>query len=302
MTEADSRTVPPQRAAPGSAPDTDASAGKPWHGVAHYENFPVASWLVPSAMRPAVTALYRFARYADDVADEGEHPPQERLAELARLEHALDEPAPGHPLVAPLMPHLTAQPQARDECRALLSAFRQDVSVTRHADFAALQDYCARSAAPVGRLMLGLFGCRREALLAPSDAICTALQLINFLQDMAIDWSRGRLYIALDELRAAGLDEAAIERAVRTGQADAPLRGLIEGQARRCAALLEAGAPLVSEVPWRLGLELRGVLAGGRRILELLARGGYDPFARRPRLDAGDVPALLRLAFSPARL
>ena len=302
MTEADSRTVSPKSAAPHGAPDTDASAGKPWHGVAHYENFPVASWLVPSAMRPAVTALYRFARYADDVADEGEHPAGDRLAELARLEHALDELAPRHPLVAPLMPHLAAQPQARDECRALLSAFRQDVSVNRHADFAALQDYCSRSAAPVGRLMLGLFGCRREALLAPSDAICTALQLINFLQDMAIDWTRGRLYIALDELNDAGLSEDDIDRAVRAGRADAPLRGLVASQARRCAALLEAGAPMVSQVPWRLGLELRGVLAGGRCILEKLARDGYDPFARRPRIRASDVPTLLRLAFSPARL
>ena len=302
MTEADSRTVTPRSADPRSASEADANTGRPWHGVAHYENFPVASWLVPAAMRPAVTALYRFARYADDVADEGEHPPEERLAELARLEQALDDPATGHPLVAPLILHLAAQPQARDECRALLSAFRQDVSVTRHADYAALRDYCSRSAAPVGRLMLGLFGCRREALLAQSDAICAALQLINFLQDMALDWTRGRLYIALDELRAAGLAEADIERAVCAGRADTRLRGLIETQTRRCAALLESGAPMVSQVPWRLGLELRGVLAGGRRILELLARGGYDPFARRPRLDAGDVPALLRLAFSPARL
>ena len=274
---------------------------RPWHGVEHYENFPVASWLVPGPLRPAVTTLYRFARYADDVADEGDAPAAERLAELAALEQALTDPQADHPLVRPLLPHLAALPEGRADCRALLSAFRQDVTVTRHPDYAALQDYCARSAAPVGRLVLGLFDCRQPPLLIFSDAICSALQLINFVQDMAIDWSRGRLYIPQDELRAAGLAEADLDRALRARQADPPLRALIEAQTRRAWALLESGAPLVSRVPWRLSLELRAVMAGGRRIVETIARDGFDPFARRPALGARDVPALLRLSMSRPR-
>ncbi len=271
---------------------------RPWHGVAHYENFPVASWLVPAPLRPAVATLYRFARYADDVADEGDAPARERLDELAALDRALIDPQADHPLVRPLLAHLAALPEGRADCRALLSAFRQDVTVTRHPNYAALQDYCARSAAPVGRLVLGLFGCRQPPLVIFSDAICTALQLINFVQDVAIDWSRGRLYIPQDELRCADLAEAALDRALQAGQAEPALRGLIEAQTRRAWALLESGAPLVSRVPWRLSLELRGVMAGGRRIVEKIARGGFDPFAHRPELGARDAPALLRLAVS----
>ena len=274
---------------------------RPWHGVAHYENFPVASWLVPAPLRPAVATLYRFARYADDVADEGDAPASERLAELAALERALTDPRADHPLVRPLLTHLAALPQGHDDCRALLSAFRQDVTVTRHPDYAALQDYCARSAAPVGRLVLSLFGCRQPPLVIFSDAICSALQLINFVQDMAIDWSRGRLYIPQDELRHAGLTEAALDRALQARQAEPALRALIEAQTRRAWALLESGAPLVSRVPWRLSLELRAVMAGGRRIVEKTARDGFDPFAKRPALGARDVPALLRLSVSRPR-
>jgi squalene synthase HpnC len=296
----DCGVIPTMRVMSHAEPKADAA--RPWHGVAHYENFPVASWLVPARSRPAITALYRFARYADDVADEGEVAPVERLTELAALDRALIDVTSAHPMVSPLRPYLRDQPAALADCQALLSAFRQDVTVHRHADFAALADYCARSAAPVGRLMLGLFGCRRPDLIGLSDAICTALQLINFVQDMAIDWQRGRLYIPLDELLAAGLTEDEIDQALRQRCASPALRQLIESQTRRCAALLESGAALVRLVPWRLGLELRGVMAGGRRIIELLARTGYDPFAHRPALRSADTPALLRLAISRPRL
>jgi len=278
------------------------AAARPWHGVDHYENFPVASWLVPAAQRPTVAALYRFARHADDVADEGDAPAAARLAELERLDAALLDPTRPHPLVEPLRGFFLADPQAALECRALLSAFRQDVSVHRHASQAAIADYCARSAAPVGRLMLALFGCRREPLVALSDAICVALQLINFLQDLATDWRRGRLYLPQDELAAAGLDEGALDRALAQGACEPALRALLERRTRQAADLLETGAPLARAVPWRLGLELRGVLAGGRRIVERLARTGYDPVAERPRLGPADAGALLRLALRPPRL
>jgi len=271
-------------------------------GIDHYENFPVASVLVPRRLRPAVLAIYRFARYADDVADEGDAPATQRLAELDRLEAALRTPgASPHPVVAPLLPLLAAHGLPADDCLALLSAFRQDVVVDHYADDVALRDYCRRSAEPVGRMVLGLFGCRSEATVPLSDAICSALQLINFLQDVGIDRRRGRLYLPLDALAAHGIGPAALDDALRERQAGAPLRCCLAARARQAAALLESGAPLVRRVPARLGWELRATLAGGRRILERLAAAGHDPIAARPTLGWRDAPALARLMFSPPR-
>ncbi|MFO1195803.1 MAG: squalene synthase HpnC [Burkholderiaceae bacterium] len=273
-------------------------------GVDHYENFPVASVLLPARIRPAVIAIYHFARYADDVADEGDAAPEQRIAELDRLRDALLAPASGDDpaQVAALRPHLAAHGLGVDECLALLSAFRQDVTQTRYADRRQLMDYCRRSADPVGRLLLALFR-RRDARTEPlADAICSALQLVNFLQDTAIDWRRGRLYLPLDELAAAGLDPDAIAQACARGRAPDALRAFLAGQTRIAAALLESGAPLVARVPARLGWELRATLAGGRRIVESLSAGGHDPFAARPRLTWRDAPALARLMFKPPRL
>lgn len=273
-------------------------------GVDHYENFPVASVLLPARIRPAVIAIYHFARYADDVADEGEAPPAQRIAELDRLRDALRSPASGDDpaQVAALRPHLAAHGLGVDECLALLSAFRQDVTQTRYADRRQLMDYCRRSADPVGRLLLALFRRRDERTEPLADAICSALQLINFLQDTAIDWRRGRLYLPLDELAAAGLDAGAIGDACASGRAPEALRAFLAEQTRVASALLESGAPLVALVPARLGWELRATLAGGRRIVESLSAGGYDPFATRPRLTWRDAPALARLMFKPPRL
>lgn len=282
-----------------SAADAPSVTPRPWHGVEHYENFPVASWLVPAAERAKVRALYRFARYADDVADEGEHAPQVRLAELDRLDRALADPTWEHPAVVALRPLLQAQPGWITDCRDLLAAFRQDACFEPHRDFASLQRYCDRSAAPVGRLMLGFFGCRTPDRVRLSDAICSGLQLINFQQDLAGDLARGRLYLPLDELAASGIGQPDLDEAMRAGRAGTALRRLLETQTLRAAALLETGASLVQQVPWRLSLELRAVLAGGRRIVEKLAAGGFDPFMARPVLQPTDALALLRLALRP---
>lgn len=272
-------------------------------GVDHYENFPVASVLVPKRLRPALVALYRFARHADDVADEGDAQPADRLAELELLDAALrGEPGASHPVIDALRPHLAEHSLSVDACRALLSAFRQDVTTTRYADFATLHDYCRRSADPVGHLVLELFGCRTAASEPLSDAICTALQLVNFLQDVAPDWQRGRVYLPLDTLARAGLDVDALGDAIAAGRAPAPLRAAIAFEARRSAALLESGAPLVARVPGRLSWELRATLAGARRVLELLAAVDHDPIAARPRLRWRDAPALLRLMYRQPRL
>jgi len=270
-------------------------------GIDHYENFPVASVLVPRALRPAVVALYRFARHGDDVADEGDAPAADRLAELARMRAALDGEA-DHPAVGPLLPHLERHALSRAECSALLSAFEQDVRRQRYADEADLRDYCTRSANPVGHLMLELFGCRTPENDTLSDAICTALQLINFLQDTAIDWRRGRLYVPCDQLAAAGLDEDDLVRAVAAAQSPPALRALFAARCRTAGALLESGASLAGRVPWRLGLELRAIVAGGLRIVRQIERDGFDPIARRPKIGWRDALPLLAALLLPNRL
>ncbi|MCL4183559.1 MAG: squalene synthase HpnC [Burkholderiaceae bacterium] len=263
--------------------------------VEHYENFPVGSLLLPARLRPPVLAIYRFARHADDLADEGDAPPAQRLAALDELDRALCGQAADPPVVAQLRAHLAAHDLPVTPLRALLSAFAQDVGPVRHASWDSVLDYCSRSANPVGELMLRLFGAWNASTRPASDAICTALQVLNFLQDLACDWRRDRLYLPQDELHAAGLDEHDVARAVAAGRADERLARFVAGQAARARALLESGAVLGRQVPWRLSLELRAIVAGGLRIAEQLRAGGHDPIARRPKLGWRDAPALARL-------
>ncbi len=262
--------------------------------VDHYENFPVASLLMPARLRPAVVAIYRFARHADDLADEGDAAPAERLAALDRLDAALRGDAGDPPVVARLRPHLAAHALPVAPLRALLSAFAQDVGSVRHPSRRSLLDYCSRSADPVGELVLRLFDAWTPATRGPSAQICTALQLLNFLQDLAPDWRRGRLYLPLDELHAAGLAEDDVGRAVAAGRAGPALARCLAEQTACARASLESGAVLVQRVPWRLSLELRAIVAGGLRIAERLHAGGYDPIAGRPVLGWRDAPALAR--------
>jgi squalene synthase HpnC len=256
--------------------------------VDHYENFPVASILMPRRLVPAVEAIYAFARSADDIADEGDAAPAERLAALHAYDNALDAIAAGTPLAAPLFARVAAvlaeyrlplQP-----LRDLISAFRQDVVTTRYADYEAVRDYCRRSADPVGRLMLGLYGVADAASLRDSDAICTALQLINFWQDVGVDIAKGRIYLPLADLARFGVSEHDIAQA-RTGPA---WRALMRFEVERARALMLEGAPLATRLPGRIGWELRMVVQGGLRILEAIERVDYDVFARRPQLKRLD--------------
>jgi squalene synthase HpnC len=269
----------------------------PLHAVDHYENFPVASWLVPAPLRPAMVAIYRFARHADDIADEGDAAPATRLAALAALRSGIGDAAAGRAVsdsfVRALVPHVARHGLDWGRFLALLSAFEQDVTVRRYADRASLADYCDRSAAPVGDLVLGVFGASDEGNRVLSRQICHALQLINFLQDMAIDWSRERLYLPLDTLRRHHASEADVAHAARTRRASPALRAAIADEAAHAGAMLREGAPLAARVPRRLGWELRAILAGGERILQRLERGGHDPFVQRPRLGRSDALPLL---------
>jgi len=269
--------------------------------AAHYENFPVASFLLPRAQRDAVLAIYRFARAADDIADEGDAAPAARLAELDRFERALDAIAAGRPtgeapfaaLAAAIDKHALPLALLRD----LLSAFRQDVLTHRYSTQAALLDYCRRSANPIGRLLLRLYRRDGPAELAWSDAICSALQLANFWQDVALDWAKDRVYLPQEDLERFGVAEAQIAHA----RCDDAWRTLMAFETARTRALLESGRPLVRALPWRAGLELSGVLAGGHRILDRIDAVGGDVFRHRPRLSAADWALVGCRALAPPR-
>jgi squalene synthase HpnC len=260
--------------------------------VDHYENFPVASLLLPRRLVPAVEAIYAFARSADDLADEGDATPAERLAALEAYDAALDGIAagavPSDPMFARLAGVLTRFELSQAPLRDLLSAFRQDVVTSRYADYAALVDYCRRSANPVGRLMLALYGVGDPLSLRQSDAVCTALQLINFWQDVAVDIAKGRIYLPQEDLARFGVAEADIA-AGRQGPA---WRALMGFEVARARALMLDGAPLAARLPGRVGWELRMVVQGGLRILEAIERVDYDVFARRPQLKRRDWAAV----------
>ncbi|MFJ3054731.1 squalene synthase HpnC [Herbaspirillum sp. NPDC087042] len=256
--------------------------------VDHYENFPVASLLLPAHLRPAVGAIYAFARSADDIADEGDAQPAERLAALQAYEAQLDLIEAGqpstHPLFQRLRPYISAHALPLQAFRDLLSAFRQDVVTTRYPRYDALLDYCRRSANPVGTLMLHLYKETSEENLRDSDAICSALQLINFWQDVAIDWQKARIYLPLEDLQAHGLDEQDIEDACR----DQRWQQLMRFEVARARALMLSGAPLARRLPGRIGWELRLVVQGGLRILERIEQVEGDVFRRRPTLGKRD--------------
>ncbi len=256
--------------------------------INHYENFPVASFLLPARLRPAVRAIYAFARTADDIADEGDAPAEQRLAALSAYQHELDRLEAGQGTDSALFDslgktitscHLPVRP-----LRDLLSAFAQDVTTTRYASFDELIDYCRRSANPVGNLMLHLYQAADADNLRDSDAICSALQLINFWQDVAIDWKKGRVYIPLEDLRRFGVTETDLTQAA-SGDA---WRRLMHFQVERARTLLLSGAPLALRLPGRIGWELRLVVQGGLRILERIEAVDYDVFRRRPELRFGD--------------
>jgi phytoene synthase len=261
--------------------------------VDHYENFPVASFLLPPSLREPVAAIYGFARSADDFADEGDLTAPERIAHLDAYRAELDAIAGGsstkHPVFLRLRPVIAEFDLPLRLFRDLLDAFTQDVSKTRYATFAELMDYCRRSADPVGRLLLKLFRVESAEYLRQSDAVCSALQLINHWQDVAVDWAKGRAYLPQEDLIRFGVQEAQIAQ----GRCDGPWRALMGFEADRARALMQDGAPLGRALPGRAGLEIRAIAAGGLRILEKIEAADYDVFRRRPVLTAADWPRIL---------
>ena len=263
-------------------------------GIDHYENFPVASVLMPAHLRPAVRAIYACARTADDFADEGDWPAHVRLARLAAYADDLQRIAAGQVPSAPVLQQLAAVVAAHhlplQPFHDLLDAFRQDVTVKRHASTSAVLAYCRRSANPVGRIMLALWQRDTPQALVWSDAICTALQLINFLQDIAVDAAMDRVYLPLDRLAAHGVSVADM-LALRPGQAapaSAALRRLVLEECAATRQLMLQGRALPGLLGGRIGLELRLVMAGGLRILDRIEAQQGDVVQQRPVLRGTD--------------
>ena len=255
---------------------------------AHYENFPVASPLLPAELRAPVRVIYAFARSADDLADEGDASPAERIAALNEYERELDHIDAGRTTNNELFQQLALTLKEHhlntQLLRDLLSAFRQDVVQTRYASFDELLDYCSRSANPVGRIMLALSDQYSPDMLEQSDAICSALQLINFWQDVAIDSKKSRIYIPQEDLAKFNVSELLIAE----GKADHRWRSLMQFQVARARSLMLKGTPLATHVGGRLGWELRFIVHGGLRILEKIEAVNYDVFNRRPTLKKYD--------------
>ena len=256
--------------------------------VGHYENFPVASLLLPASLREPVEIIYRFARSADDFADEGSEPPEVRLKQLQRYREQLD--APADPLFHDIRKIVREHGLPLQLFRDLLDAFSQDVTKKRYANFAEVLDYCRRSANPVGRLLLHLFKRTTDRELAWSDAICSSLQLVNFWQDVDVDYAKdNRVYLPLDDMARFGVDE----RHLSGKLCDAPWQALMKFEVERAREMMLSGKPLGRALPGRIGLEIRATVQGGLRILEKIERAGYDVFRRRPVLQAFDWPLLL---------
>ena len=261
--------------------------------VGHYENFPVASILLPKRLRRAVAIIYQFARQADDFADEGNISNEERLVKLggfrSELQRIANHEIPLTPLFVSVADIVVQHQLPLQLFHDLLDAFTQDVIKKRYATYDEVQDYCRRSANPVGRLLLHLYQDVTPQNLIYSDAICTALQLINFWQDVKKDYDIGRIYLPQDEMTRFGVTE----QHILEQRADAAWRELMQFQVERARDLMHSGAPLGSILTGRIGLEMRLIITGGNRILDKLQNARYDMFRQRPVLRPFDWVIML---------
>jgi squalene synthase HpnC len=259
--------------------------------IGHYENFPVASLLLPAPLREPIELIYRFARSADDFADEGDDPAEVRLRKLSDYRAQLV--APSSPLFCDLQKIIREHELPVALFTDLLDAFAQDVTKKRYANFSEVLDYCRRSANPVGRILLQLFKRTNDSNCRASDAVCSALQLINFWQDVDVDCRKdGRIYLPQDEMARFGVSERHLQDRI----CDQAWQSLMKFQVDRTRELMLSGAGLGKALPGRIGLEIRTTIQGGLRILEKIERAGYDVFRRRPTLGALDWPMVLMKA------
>lgn len=263
----------------------------------HYENFPVISFFVPKTLQKDVAVIYWFARTADDIADEGESLPSERTTELDLFLERFNKTLLGDyksELDAALHTTINSRKLDPQLFRDLISAFRQDISVSRYNEFSEILDYCARSANPVGRLILQLYGYREEQLYQLSDKICTSLQLINFYQDLSIDFKRNRLYIPIREILSSGLTSDQVMQ-----QQDVEgIKELIKSQVDRAIGIMFEGSGLPGELNLRLKLQISATIQGGLKIAQKIAESGYTSNIQRPVLSKKDYFIILTKSLS----
>lgn len=261
--------------------------------TSHYENFPVASILLPMRLRRPIGIIYAFARQADDFADEGDLPQERRLELLDGFRQELDRIAnaqmPDTPLFQTLALTIAEHRLPLQPFYDLLDAFSQDVVKTRYENFGEVIDYCRRSANPIGRLLLHLYGAATPHNIGMSDAICSSLQIINFLQDVEIDYRKNRIYLPQDEMRKYRIQE----KQIANGDTGGTWSLFMEFQINRARRLLQSGAPLGLALPGRVGLEMRSIIAGGERILHKLHKSRGDIFNQRPVLNPRDWAYML---------
>ncbi len=257
-------------------------------GIDHYENFPVGSWLLPSQLRKPILQIYRFARYADDIADEGDATSEQRLAALGALRDDLDQMESGNYSPNGRWAELAAAARAHalplERLRDLLRAFEQDVRGARYRDYDELLAYCRYSANPVGRLLLALYRRPEQRLAEWSDSICTGLQLVNFWQDIDCDYAKGRMYVPQSEFERFGVDP----RQIAQRRPNEAWKRMIAAQTETARRFLLSGRPLARALGGRVGWELRLIIQGGLRIAERIDAVDADVFYRRPVLRATD--------------
>ncbi len=264
---------------------------------AHYENFPVASMVLPKHLRKPISLIYMFARQADDFADEGRHRPAWRLTKLQGFKNELDliqnNAATKSPFFTELGMSIRKYEMPLAPFYDLLGAFSQDVTKARYANFFELLDYCRRSANPVGALLLHLFGKATPENLIYSNKICTALQLINFYQDVAIDFKnefhKNRIYLCQDEMKKFGVTEAQIA----SQHINKHWEEFMLFNIARAEAMLNEGKPLGRVLPGRIGLEMRMIINSGERVIVKLKNVRGDIYKHRPTLQAWDWPVIL---------
>jgi hydroxysqualene synthase len=258
---------------------------------AHYENFPVASFLIPAKYRKDVAIIYWFARTADDIADEGDIPEDERIARLDKFEERFNMLMKGifeSDKELMLYNTITRRNLTPAHFTALLTAFRQDITKKRYADYNELLDYCSRSANPVGRLLLELFNVRREDAYSYSDKICTALQLTNFWQDAGIDIKKGRIYFPQDEIVSFDVDEKSFEISENNDK----LKQLVKYNIERTENLFTEGKKILPLLKGRFRLEIKWTIEGGRTVLKKIRMNSYNVFIR-PELSKSDFIGIL---------
>jgi squalene synthase HpnC len=266
--------------------------------AAHYENFTVASWLVPRRLRQHLANVYAFARWADDLGDEAASPAAAAaaLADWRRELDACFAGRPGHPVTVALAETVARTKLSIEPFADLIDAFRQDQVKTRYATRAEVADYCRRSADPVGRIVLGLEGCRDPELVRMSDAICTGLQLVNFWQDVTRDRLAGRIYLPQDDMARHGVSEAMLAQT----PAGPAVRSLLRDEVAWARDCFAAGDRLPALAPRALRPAIRMFLGGGRAVADAIAAVDFDPLARRPTVGGATKLRLAARAFVAA--